>query len=135
MQLNKIHSVKTVDRVAAELGETVDRLHDLAIGMEPEDGIIWVYGPTDVEILAFTPFGVENLIEMIAAHRDRKPRTTTVFTGWILIIYWNTKYLRQAVTGRRRAGLDCSPDLLAHISPLGWSHIMLTREARWPRRA
>ena len=26
----------------AELGETVDRLHDLAIAMEPEDGVIWV---------------------------------------------------------------------------------------------
>jgi hypothetical protein len=54
MQLNKIHSVKTVDRVAAELGETVDRLHDLAIGMEPEDGVIWVYGTAEIEILAFT---------------------------------------------------------------------------------
>lgn len=73
MQLNKVHSVTTVDRVAAELGESVDYLHDLAIGMEPEDGIIWVYGTTDVEVLAFTPFGVENLIEMIAMDRDRKP--------------------------------------------------------------
>ncbi len=70
MQLNKIHAIKTVDRVAAELGETVDRLHDLAIGMEPEDGIIWVYGIAEVEVLAFTPFGVENLLEMIAMERD-----------------------------------------------------------------
>jgi len=73
MQLNKVRSVKTVDRVAAELGETVDRLHDLAIAMEPEDGIIWVYGTADVEVLAFTPFGVENLVEIIAIERDRKP--------------------------------------------------------------
>jgi len=36
-----------------------------------------------------------------------------------IIIYWNTKHLGQAVTGRRRAGLDCSPGLLAHISPFG----------------
>ncbi len=72
MQLNKVHDVKTVDRVAAELGETVDRLHDLAIGMEPEDGVIWVYGTTEVEILAFTQFGVENLIEMIAMEGDRQ---------------------------------------------------------------
>lgn len=73
MQLNKVHSVTTVDRVAEELGETVDRLHDLAIGMEPEDGIIWVYGTADVEVLAFTPFGVENLVEMIAMERNRQP--------------------------------------------------------------
>jgi TnpA family transposase len=52
-----------------------------------------------------------------------------------IIIYWNTKHLGQAVTGRRRAGLDCSPDLLAHISPLGWAHILLTGEYRWPKRA
>ena len=40
MQLNKIHAIKTVDRVAAELGETVDRLDDLATNMETEDGVI-----------------------------------------------------------------------------------------------
>ena len=37
MQLNKVYSVKTIDRVAVELGETVDRIFDLAIGMETED--------------------------------------------------------------------------------------------------
>lgn len=72
MQLNKVYAVKTVDRVAAELGETIDRLHDLAIGMEPEDGVIWVYGIAEVEVLAFTPFGIENLIELIATERDRQ---------------------------------------------------------------
>lgn len=72
MQLNKVHAVKTVDRVAADLGETVSRLHDLAIGMEPEDGVIWVYGTTEAEILAFIPFGVENLIEMIVIEGDRQ---------------------------------------------------------------
>ncbi|MFA9232337.1 MAG: Tn3 family transposase, partial [Microgenomates group bacterium] len=50
-----------------------------------------------------------------------------------IIIYWNTKHLGQAANGRRRAGLDCSPDLLAHISPLGWAHILLTGEYRWPK--
>lgn len=72
MQLNKIHSVKTVDRVAAELGETVDHLHDLAIRMDPEDGVIWVYGTAEIEMLAFTPFGIENLIEMIATERGHQ---------------------------------------------------------------
>ena len=50
-----------------------------------------------------------------------------------IIIYWNTKHLGHAVTSRRRAGLDCSPDLLAHTSPLGWAHALLTGE-RWPKR-
>ena len=51
-----------------------------------------------------------------------------------IIIYWNTKHLGHAVTSRRHDGLDCSPDLLAHISPLGWAHILLTGEYRWPKR-
>lgn len=42
-----LKDVKTIDRVAAELGETVDRLFDLAIDMEIEDGVIWVYGLND----------------------------------------------------------------------------------------
>lgn len=48
-----------------------------------------------------------------------------------IIIYWNTKHLGHAVSQRRNAGLDCPPDLLAHISPLGWAHILLTGEYRW----
>ena len=38
--------------------------------MEPEDGVIWVYGTEEIEVLAFTLFGVENLREMIAMERD-----------------------------------------------------------------
>ena len=70
LQLNKEHSVKTIDRVAAELGETVDRLFDLAIDMETEDGVIWVYGPGDNSVIAFTPFGIENLQELIEMDRE-----------------------------------------------------------------
>lgn len=50
-----------------------------------------------------------------------------------IVIYWNTKHLGHAVAARRRAGLDCPPDLLAHISPLGWAHILLTGEYRWAK--
>nr|WP_236730443.1 Tn3 family transposase [Pseudomonas savastanoi] len=30
-------------------------------------------------------------------------------------------------------GLDVPPELLAHISPLGWAHILLTGEYLWPK--
>lgn len=50
-----------------------------------------------------------------------------------IVIYWNTKLLGNAVAERRREGLDCSPNLLAHISSLGWAHILLTGEYRWPK--
>ncbi len=70
MQLNKVHSVKTIDRVAAELGETADRIFDLAIDMEPEDGVIWVYGLGEDTVMAFSAFGIENLREIIEMTRQ-----------------------------------------------------------------
>jgi len=51
-----------------------------------------------------------------------------------IIIYWNTNQLGHAVAQRKRDGLECSPELLSHISPLGWAHILLTGEYRWPKR-
>lgn len=70
MQSNKIHAIKTVNRAAAELGETVDRLHDLTAGMEPEDHMIRVYGNAEGEVLAPTPSGLENLLAIIATERS-----------------------------------------------------------------
>ena len=51
-----------------------------------------------------------------------------------IIIYWNTARLSDAVAKREAAGLPASEELLAHISPLGWAHILLTGEYRWPRK-
>lgn len=48
-----------------------------------------------------------------------------------IIIYWNAKQLGYAVDQRKKAGLDTPAYLLAHISPLGWAHIILTGEYRW----
>lgn len=50
-----------------------------------------------------------------------------------IVIYWNSVHLGQAVHKRQQAGLDVPPELLAHISPLGWAHILLTGEYRWPK--
>jgi TnpA family transposase len=50
-----------------------------------------------------------------------------------IVIYWNTLKLGEAVVRRRRAGLPVPPELLAHTSPLGWAHIILTGEYRWPK--
>ena len=54
MHVNKVHSVKTIDRVARELGESVDWLFDIADEMDTEDGVIWVYGVNDDGGLALT---------------------------------------------------------------------------------
>lgn len=41
--VNKVHHVTTIARVAEQLGENEDWLHDVANEMEIEDGVIWVY--------------------------------------------------------------------------------------------
>ncbi len=50
-----------------------------------------------------------------------------------MVIYWNTARLGEAVVQRQEAGLPVQPDLLAHTSPLGWAHILLTGEYKWPK--
>lgn len=50
-----------------------------------------------------------------------------------IIIFWNTMKLGEVVAKQTREGKPLSPDLLAHVSPLGWEHINLTGEYRWPK--
>jgi len=65
MHVNKVSHVRTIDLVAKDLGEDIDFLFDVAIEMEPEDGVIWVQGLGDEGVMAFTNFGVESLVELI----------------------------------------------------------------------
>lgn len=70
MQVNKVHSVRTLALVARDLAEDADWLADIAIDMEPEDGLIWVYDPQHEEgTMAFTEFGVESVCNLIEIHR------------------------------------------------------------------
>jgi len=59
----------TIGRVAEMLGEDEDRLQDLAMDMDPEDGCLSVYGTNNLSTTAFTPDGIEFLRQMIL---DRK---------------------------------------------------------------
>ena len=68
-QVNKVHHVHTIARVAAMLGEDEDWLHDVATEMDQEDGLIWVYGPADESVMAFTDFGIETLTGLIEIHK------------------------------------------------------------------
>ena len=46
-----------------------------------------------------------------------------------------TKHLERApVCGAETRRPDGRARALAHISPLGWAHILLTGEYRWPKR-
>ena len=74
MHVNKVDHVTTIHRVAERFCESVDCLHDVANEMDAEDGVIWVYGLGDDAIMAFTDFGIENLVELTKIHKDQKPR-------------------------------------------------------------
>ena len=69
-QLNKVHRVTTINRVAEQLGEDPDWLSDVANEMEVEDGVIWVYDVGNDGVMAFTDVGIENLIELIEVYRE-----------------------------------------------------------------
>ena len=71
-QLNKIYAIKTIALVAQEMGEDEEWLNEIIDEMEPEDGLIWVYGPNGNSTAAFSDFGVENLENIISERRSMK---------------------------------------------------------------
>jgi hypothetical protein len=70
MHVNKVSNVRTINLVAKDLGESEDWLFDVANEMDVEDGVVWVYGLGDDGVMAFTDFGIENLIDLIKIHKD-----------------------------------------------------------------
>ena len=67
--VNKVHHVRTIARVAEMLDEDEDWLWDVANEMDQEDGLIWVYGIGDEGVMAFTDFGIENLVDLVEIHK------------------------------------------------------------------
>ena len=47
------------------------------------------------------------------------------------IVLWNTTYLQAARMHLANLGRPVPPDLLQHLSPLGWQHINLTGDYLW----
>ncbi len=70
MRVKKVRHVKTITRIAEDLGEDEDWLRDVASEMEIEDGVIWVDGVEGDRVRAFTDFGIENLIELIRLYKE-----------------------------------------------------------------
>ena len=71
MQRNKVHQVYTVERVAKDLGVSEELVQELTLDLEPEDGVIWVYGANDDDgILAFTDEGIEE-VKLLLEHYHR----------------------------------------------------------------
>jgi hypothetical protein len=53
MHVNKVHHVRTISRVAKDLGEDEEWLFDVANEMDVEDGVIWVYGDAEESVCGF----------------------------------------------------------------------------------
>ena len=70
MQRNKVHSITVIAAVAQQLGVEEDLLHEISLGMDPEDGVIWVYGLNEDGIMAFTDEGVDELRNLLDIHRE-----------------------------------------------------------------
>ncbi|SMX56568.1 conserved protein of unknown function [Bradyrhizobium sp. ORS 285] len=68
--VNKVHHVTTIAKVAKDLGEDDEWLHDVASELDIEDGVIWVYGAGDDGVMALTDFGIDNLIELVKTRRQ-----------------------------------------------------------------
>ena len=67
-----ISYVFTLVRVAKMLGEDEDLLRRIADDMDPEDGCLWVLGPDETDsTIAFTPFGIENLQQLLEDYKER----------------------------------------------------------------
>jgi TnpA family transposase len=62
---------------------------------------------------------------------NQEHRTSGLNLVIAAIARWNTIYLERAVDRLRGQGVDVPKPLLAHISPLGWSHIALTGDYLW----
>ncbi|WP_295132026.1 hypothetical protein [uncultured Reyranella sp.] len=66
--------VFTIAKVADILGEDAAMLEELAIGMEPEDGRLFIVDlDEDTSVTAFTPSGVEYLRQLLADFKALLP--------------------------------------------------------------
>ena len=70
MHVNKVHHVTTINRVAKDLGENEDWISEVANQMDVEDGVIWVYGVSEDGMMAFTDFGIANLVDLIRIYKN-----------------------------------------------------------------
>jgi hypothetical protein len=70
MQRNKVYAVTVIAAVAEQLGVDEDLLHEISVRLEPEDGVIWVYGIGEDAIMAFTNEGVDELKNLLEMHRQ-----------------------------------------------------------------
>lgn len=74
MQRNKVHHVYTAGHVAKRLGVEENLIHALTVGLEPKDGVIWVYGLDDDDgTVAFTDEGIDEVRLLLEQYHRAVP--------------------------------------------------------------
>ena len=68
-----ITRVYTLRRAALMLERNEKLLWNIADGLAPEDGVLWIHDlDDDSAVMGFTDFGLDNLREIIANQIDRR---------------------------------------------------------------
>ena len=65
------------------------------------------------------------------SHDAQQKRVMALNLVIAAIVYWNTSYIEKAANHLRREQRLPDPNLLRHVSPLGWEHIVLTGDYDW----
>ena len=65
------------------------------------------------------------------SHDAQQKRVMALNLVIAAIVYWNTSYIEKAANHLRRERRLPDPNLLRHVSPLGWEHIVLTGDYDW----
>lgn len=68
------------------------------------------------------------------SYEDQRHRASALNLVVAAIILWNTVYLARAVEELRNQGMAIPEELLEHLSPLGWEHVVLTGDYVWDLR-
>ncbi|MGO2643135.1 Tn3 family transposase [Brevibacterium aurantiacum] len=66
------------------------------------------------------------------AYDQQRHRASGLNLVTAAISYWNTVHLDAALNTLAEQGHPANPDLIQHLSPLGWEHINLTGDYTWP---
>nr|QJS06022.1 tn3 transposase [Cryobacterium sp.] len=62
---------------------------------------------------------------------QQRYRTSGLNLVTAAIVLWNTVYLDRAIQTLQNTGNGVNPELIQHLSPLGWEHINLTGNYTW----
>lgn len=63
-------SFSTIELVGEMINEDPYLLRQISVEMEPEDGCVAIYGKNDENIIAFSDFGIETLINLLKEIRN-----------------------------------------------------------------